>query len=202
VTTLDELLKGKPLSDFAPDDLSRKAHWRWDRDQLHEAFLLFEAASRRAVELGDGRALESTRNRAAITRYRSGADLEDGLRRLEEVLRFYESRPEHTGDSHFCEWAATELVLHAHREDPSAFGPRYRELRDRCRAVGLGAFPSIHPQQEELARAALDAGDLEALSELADAIERRWKVSRKLQKEIRAWRAASEAAGGVGTSTP
>jgi hypothetical protein len=185
---LKTLLKGKAPEAFTAHQLIGKAHWRWERDQLHEAFLLFDAARARAEADGVLHDELAARNRAAITRQRSGVDPADGLRRLEEVLEVYAARPDAHYDRHFCEWAATELLLDAASRGAEAFAARFAELTARCRDLDLPRFPSIHPQQEALARAARDLEVAEVLAAVVPKIKAR-KMKRALRREVADWEA-------------
>lgn len=185
---LKTLLKGKAPEAFTARQLIGKAHWRWERDQLHEAFLLFDAARARAEADGVVHDEFAARNRAAITRHRSGVDPADGLRRLEEVLEIYAARPDARYDSHFCEWAATDLILDAASRGAEAFATRFVELAARCRDLGHPRFPSIHPQQEALARAARSLEVAEVLAAVVPKIRAR-KMKRALRREVTDWEA-------------
>ncbi|MEZ4454870.1 MAG: hypothetical protein R3B09_35800 [Nannocystaceae bacterium] len=185
---LKTLLKGSPVDAFTAKQLASKAHWRWDRDQHDEAFVLFDAARERAASAGEVNEELSARNRAALTRHRSGVDPADGLHRLEEVLAIYEARPDLDYDRHFCEWAASDLILEAATRGREAFVARFTELRARVYAMGLTRFPRIHPQQEALAREARRLEAEELLRLLIPAIRGR-KRTRSLRQELAAWEA-------------
>jgi hypothetical protein len=168
--TVADLLGGKPISSFDVDSLMRKAHWRWNKDQLHEAFLLFDAAMHAPSTRTP--AVTSARNRAAITLFRSGRDPDEARRRLRDVVDHYAANPTDTEDRHFVDWAMTSLI-----EDAAANASSAQQFTEAYRAAVAEAqvllqnhwstgrtFPVIHVQR--LIDAAKRAGAEDIVAEL------------------------------------
>jgi hypothetical protein len=148
---LAELLGRKPETAFSAYKLSGKAHFRWNRDQLVEAAVLFDAAARRATaEATPGRDQTMVyRSRAAVCFARAGK-IERAWPLLEETS-VHDWRASGTeADSNFSEWAFVEmLAVHAERGDRAAFAALF--ARAVARGDELGErFPFIHPKQDLL----------------------------------------------------
>lgn len=186
-TSLDQLLKGKAASSFSSSQLSGKAHYRWSRDQLWEAFLLFDAAAQRATEEGNQNAFEAARNRAAITLHRSGRQPNESLLRLEAVLQYYESHPQRDYDSHLMEWAAMELLEHQFSENPSGFAVQFQQIRSRCASGGRTGFPWMFPHAERVAQMAVEASVPSVVLLAVSRLEEKKPMPRTLRKKIDAW---------------
>jgi hypothetical protein len=165
--TLDELLGGKPASSFDATKLSGKAHWRWNKEQLHEAFLLFDASAQQARAAGDAGKERTSLNRAAVTLFRSKRDPVEARRRLREVVDHYAAHREDSEDRHFVDWAMSSLLEdEADRAaSPDAFAKAYRAGVAEARAIlGADRFPRIHT--ERLIDAAKRAGAKDIAAEL------------------------------------
>jgi hypothetical protein len=172
-TTLEDLLGGKPATAFASRTLGRKAHWRWNKGQLHEAFVLFDAAMQRARAEGDRNDARSWANRAAVTLFRSKRDPAAARARLRAVIDHYRSNASDINDRHFVDWAMTSLLEDAADQASSAaaFTKAYRAgvaevtplLRDHW-SDRSAPFPRIHV--ERLIDAARRVGALDIVAEL------------------------------------
>jgi hypothetical protein len=165
------LLGGKPASSFESETLSGKAHWRWNKDHLHEAFLLFDAAMQRARDANHTSRETCARNRAAITLFRSKRDPEEARRRLREVVDYYAANPTDVEDRHFVDWALSSLI-----EDAADTATSVEQFTEAYRAAVAEAqvllrkqsstdrvFPRIHV--ERLIEAAKRAGAKEIADE-------------------------------------
>jgi hypothetical protein len=167
---LADLLGGKPISSIDVDSLMNKAHWRWNKDQLHEAFLLFDAAMHAPSKREQ--AVICARNRAAITLFRSGREPDEARRRLRDVVDHYAANPTDTEDRHFVDWAITSLIEDAATTASSAtqFTEAYRAAVAEVQVIlqnhwSTGrTFPVIHVQR--LIEAATRAGAEEIVAEL------------------------------------
>lgn len=165
--TLAELLGGKPASSFDSRKLMGKAHWRWNKDELHEAFLLFDAAAERAGATGDATDERASLNRAAITLFRAKRDPVGARRRLREVIDHYTVHPDDSADRHFVDWAMSSLLEDAADTAPNAaaFAKVYRAgVAEARKLLGEDRFPRIHI--ERLIDAAKQAGAREIVDEL------------------------------------
>lgn len=167
---LMDLLGGRSPESFTADALSSKAHWRWDRAQHLEAFVLFEAAAGRAA--AEGRPIQETssRNRAATTLFLSGHDRTEALERLRAVLAHYRASPEQREDRHWVEWVWTSLLEHEAEARARPFEDAYRAAVADCAALDRPGYPRLRPHVErvlELARAA------DARSVVAELVARR-----------------------------
>jgi len=183
---LARCLRDKPASSFTADALSRKAHWRWNRDQHLEAAALFAAADRVARTSG-GRAAREAFNyrvRAGINFAKAGR-LERAWPILEEAVVFDWHAAGLEMDSHMTEWAFVEMLA-AHREagDVDQFVAVFRRAVRRCEQLPR-SFPSIYPQQDALLAwcAELNLPDLFAEVEARATADR--GNSRKLKHLIR-----------------
>lgn len=168
--TLDDLLGGKPAASFPPDKLAGKAHWRWNKDQLHEAFLLFDASAQRARAVADATTERTSLNRAAITLFRSKRDPAEARRRLREVIDHYRAHPDDSSDRHFVDWAMTSLLEgEAERaKSPAAFTKAYRAgVAEALALLAPHGFPRIHT--ERLIAAAKRAGATAIVAELEES---------------------------------
>jgi hypothetical protein len=185
--TLTELLGGKMPADFDAQALMGKAHYRWSRSDAGAAALLFQAAARRAEELGERDQEEAARNRAAICLWQSGKAPEQALAELESVVAYYEAHPERSLDAHFAEWAADALLEHAAQH--GRFGSAYPVMQVRMERAGRGRFPSIHPKQERIAEWAMDGDCPDVLRELLPRIKARRPLKRPVRARIKVWEA-------------
>ena len=186
---LSDLLRGKPVESFSPEQLENKAHWRWQREQFYAAFLLFDAAYQRARELRRRVDIATSRNRAAVTLFLSGEDPDEAVRRLNEVIAAYADDGRERQDRHFVEWAATCLLKHEFSENPSGFAEAYEQVKSRCLDAGCKRYPSIWPQREEIAEMAVEAEADSVLSELIPRLKTRKPMPRPLKKKLQDWQA-------------
>ncbi len=185
--TLDQLLAGKSPEAFSAEQLSSKAFWRLDRKQYYAAYLLFEAAWRRAEQTGVPWRAE--RNRAATSLFEAG-HVGEALPLLHAILDDYAAHPEAVSDRHWVEHTTQCLLRHAYREDPNNFETRYRQLTARAAALQDRESPWIHPFQEELAEFAQSLGCRDVVRELVATMARRKPMPRALKahlRELRAW---------------
>ncbi|MEZ4475588.1 MAG: hypothetical protein R3F60_33290 [bacterium] len=185
---LSDLLKGKPPEAFSASELTRKAHYRWDRGEEAAAALLFEAAQARAEAEGDRAAAMAARNRAAITFARSTDDRAAARARLDAVIADYERGPAEILDAHFAEWAATELLVLDQADGPSDFTPAFRALQARCARAGCPRYPAIFPQQERLAELAFAGGARGVMADVLPRLRAR-KTTRALNARLDQWAA-------------
>jgi len=186
---LNDLLRGKPAESFSPEQLQNKAQWRWQRDQFYAAFLLFDAAYQRALETRRRVDMATSRNRAAVTLFLSGEDPDEAVRRLNDVISAYANDQRERQDPHFVEWAATCLLRHEFCENPDRFAEAYEHVKSRCLDAGCRRYPSIWPQQEELAEMAAEAEAVSVLQELIPRLETRKPMPRPLNKKLKDWQA-------------
>lgn len=165
--TIEELLGGKPASSFEPSKLSGKAHWRWNKEQLFEAFLLFDASAQEARARSQPREERTSLNRAAVTLFRSKQNPDEARRRLREVVDHYRAHLDDTEDRHFTDWALSSLIEDEADRAPNAtaFAKAYRAAVNEGRAIlGDDRFPRIHV--ERLAEAAMRAGAKDIADEM------------------------------------
>lgn len=163
---LTDLLGGRSPQRFTADALSSKAHWRWDRDQHLEAFVLFVAAAERAEAEGRPIQVTSSRNRAATTLFLSGRDRPEALARLRAVLEHYRANPDDGEDRHWIEWVWTSLLEHEAEARPGAFEEAYRAAVADCAALGRPAYPRLRPHVERLLDLARAVGARPVVAEL------------------------------------
>jgi hypothetical protein len=179
---LAELLNREPETAFTADQIAGKAFFRWERDQLVPAAVLFEAAARRATAEATAKADETMtyRARAAVCLAEAG-EIERAWPLLEESIAHDWGV---CSESHFCERAFVEmLAVHAARSDRKAFVALF------ARAVARGdehdePFPYKYTPQERT----LDFCEALRLTAeariVAERIRERTKLPRKLAARI------------------
>jgi hypothetical protein len=146
---LAELLKRKPETAFTASQLAGKAHYRWNRDEVFSAGVLFDAAARRATAEATPGSDQTMvyRSRAAVCFARAGM-IERAWPLLEEVVVHDWRACGIEMDSHFSEWAFVEMLsVHAGRGDRSAFAALFARAVARGNELG-DPFPFIRPKQE------------------------------------------------------
>ncbi len=181
MTTLTELLNNKPIEAFTASQLGRKAHWRTERGQPYAAFLLFDAAARRARATGE--AWRGHRNRAATALFDAG-HVEDALPLMEAVLDDYEASPDVQDDRHWVEHVTVRLLRHSHATEPTGFGAAYHARTARASAIQGRISPWIHPFQEELAAYAREHGCSDIVRALSVVMRRRSPMTRPLKRQL------------------
>jgi hypothetical protein len=190
------LLGKKPLSQFAAEKLSGKAHWRWNRGELLEAAVLFDAAATRSAdEVRRARpARDETFNyrvRAGVT-FRLAGEYERAWPILLEATTFDWHAAGIPEDLHFTEWAFVEMLcVLAERGDAAGFSKLFWQAVQRGQTLGF-PFPSIHPKQELLLEL---CQQMSLAPELAHVVSRvkdqRGKLPRDLAQRIAALESAS-----------
>jgi hypothetical protein len=193
---LSQLLRKQPPEKFNSRELSRKAHWRWDRDQFLAAAVLFQAAAQRSAE--EFALAGSVRDKSFSYRIRAGVnfrlagEIVQAWPILLEATTFDWQAAGTSNDEHLTEWAFLEMLIVF-----AAEGRREEFARTFWQAVArvdeLGSFfPKIHPKQELL----LDLCEqLKLHSELAhviESIEGRGKLPRRLAARLAVLRASLE----------
>ena len=184
---LRDLLGKDPPERFSPDELGRKAHWRWDRGHYLEAAVLFEAAALRAAE--EARRAPHRDNtfnyrvRSGVT-YRLAGENERAWPILVEATTFDWQAAGIPEDSHFTEWAFVEMLcVLAEAQDKRGFSEVFWRAVARGEEIGL-PFPRIHPKQELLLDVCEQLGLSRELARVVASIEARGKVPRRLARRI------------------
>ena len=124
-----------------------------------------------------------------MTLFLSGEEPDEAVRRLNEVISAYENDERERQDRHFVEWAATCLLRHEFAENPAGFAEAYAQVKSRCLDAGCKRYPSILPQQEELAEMAAEAEAASVLKELIPRLKSRRPMPRPLKKKLKDWQA-------------
>jgi hypothetical protein len=151
---LQSLLGKHGPEHFTSEQLSRKAHWRWNREKFLEAAVLFDAAASRCAEENRLAAPKqdwtfSKRVRAGVT-FRLAGQYERAWPILVEATTFDWNAAGIPEDDHFTEWAYVEMLcIHAEAEERDAFSRVFWEAVARCRELG-SPFPRIYPKQDLL----------------------------------------------------
>ena len=164
---LTALLKRKPAGAFEPQELSGKAHWRWNRNQYVEAAVLFDAAWRVATDKGD-RAAFCFRVRSGIC-FRLAGHLERAWPILQEAVQFDWDAAGLESDSHMSDWAFVQMLAahHEHRDIESFVAVFSQAVR---RGEQLSApFTRIHPHQDSLLSWCADLELKEEFCHIAEA---------------------------------
>ena len=173
------LLERKPEDRFTASELSGKAHFRWDRDQLVAAAVLFEAAARRATAVakpGDDQTMVF-RSRAAVCFAQAGV-IERAWPLLEATIAHDWAASGTLIDSHFSEWAFVEMLrVLAERGDRAGFAALF------ARAVARGGeldrpFPSLQPKQDDVLALCEQLGLVEEARVVIDRIQKRQRYPR------------------------
>lgn len=149
---LQALLKSKDENTFTSEQLSSKAHWRWNKGQFIEAAVLFEAAYRRCI-IETGHQLPNRsfdyRVRAGVT-FNLAGEVERAWPILEEATKYDWNSAGNPEGSHFTEWAFVEMLsTFVNQNNPEHFCDLFWKAVTRCHELGY-AFPSIYPKQELL----------------------------------------------------
>jgi hypothetical protein len=151
---LQSLLGKRPLERFSAEKLAGKAHWRWNRGQLVEAAVLFNAAAVRSAEevriappLRDN--TFNYRVRAGVT-FRLAGEYERAWPILLQATSFDWQAAGIPEDDHFTEWAFVEMLsVLAERNDRDGFTKLFWQAVGRCGELD-SPFPFIRPKQELL----------------------------------------------------
>lgn len=186
---LRRLLKKRLPEQFAAEELAGKAHWRWNRGELLEAAVLFDAAAKRSAK--EMRASPHRRNdtfsyhvRAGVT-FRLGGETKRAWPLLLEATTFDWKAEGIYEDSHFTEWAFVEMLcVHAENNDTESFRRLFRQAIARGEVLKY-SFPSIHPKQELLLDLCERLGLADELAHVVARIEaQRGKLPPKLARRV------------------
>jgi hypothetical protein len=185
---LEQLLNGQHPSSFSAAQLAERAQNRWDRGQLGEAAVLFEAAAEAASrDSGPDRTIVYVA-RAAMTRHLAD-DRDTARQQFEQVIRYdwAAGGPALMVDSHVVEWAFAAQLEEA--TDWHTFKATYARAVARCAELGWG-FPRIHPKQDLLVERAVALGCDPVVEVLLPKIEARRSLGQAAKdrvREIREW---------------
>lgn len=186
---LKRLLKKQGPKKFSAEELAGKAHWRWNRGELLEAAVLFDAATQRSAEemRASPRKRDNTFNyrvRAGVT-FRLAGETERAWPLLLEATTFDWNAAGIYEDRHITEWAFVEMLcVHAERNDTESFRRLFWQATARGESLDY-PFPSIQPKQELL----FDLCErLELVDELTHVIARieaqRGKLTSKFARRL------------------
>ncbi len=148
---LRSLLGKREPERFSAQELSRKAQWRWDRNQFLEAAVLFDAAAVKSeAEVSRSRPQRDNtfnyRIRSGVT-FRLAGACERAWPILQEALTFDWSDAGIPEDGHFTEWAVVEMLcILAERNDQDRFAKVFWQGVNRCNELGA-PFPRVYAKQ-------------------------------------------------------
>lgn len=190
---LSSLLGKQSPEQLTSEELSRKAHYRWDRKQYLEAAVLFEAAAARCAE--EVRLEPPPRDNTFVYRVRSGVlyrmagEVEIAWPILLEATTFDWQAAGIPEDDHFTEWAYVEMLcVHAATQNKQEYLQLFWQAVTQSRSSG-GTFPRIHPKQELLLDHCEYLGLVKELTHVIERIEAR-KISRPLKQRLKQLKAA------------